>query len=90
MQDICKQQDGVSGVRTMSLGKGQGHSLHLKFVHSRIVPNPQLYHICWDLKNYITEMIITTRRYVACKNVSLGQRSRSQPSLKVCALQVHV
>ena len=39
-------------------------------------------------KNYLAEMIIT-RRFVACKNISLGQRSRSQPALKICALQMH-
>ena len=42
-----------------------------------------------SFKNYLAEMIITTRQYVACKNISLGQRSRSQPALKVCASQIH-
>ena len=41
-------------------------------------------------KNYTAEMIITTRQYILCKDMSLGQRSRSQPALKVCAFQIHV
>ena len=41
-------------------------------------------------KNYLAEMFIMTRRCVACKNMLLGQRSRSQPVLKVCAFQSHV
>ena len=35
-------------------------------------------------------MIITIRQYVASKNMLLGQRSRSQPALKVCAFQIDV
>ena len=41
-------------------------------------------------KYYMTEMIITTRQYVVCKDMSLGQRSRSQLALKVCAFKIHV
>ena len=41
-------------------------------------------------ENYLAEMIITTRHYVKCKDMSLGQRSRSQPALKNRAIQIHV
>ena len=41
-------------------------------------------------KKYSAEMIIMTEQYVVCKDMSLGQRSRSQPALKVCAFQIHV
>ena len=41
-------------------------------------------------KNYLTEMIITTRQSVVCKNMLLGRRSRSQLALKVCTFQIHV
>ena len=41
-------------------------------------------------KNYWAQMFIMTRRCVACENMLLGQRSRSQPALKVCAFQIHV
>ena len=37
------------------------------------------------LKNYLSEMIITKRRCVAYKYHALGQRSRSQSTLTVCA-----
>ena len=40
-------------------------------------------------QDYLAEMI-TTKRCVAYKNLQLGQRSRSQPALKVCAFQIHV
>ena len=41
-------------------------------------------------KNYLAEMIIMTRQYVVCKDMSLGQTSRSQSAPKVCAFQIHV
>ena len=41
-------------------------------------------------KKYLAEMFIMTRRCDACKNMLLGQRSRSQPVLKDCAFQSHV
>ena len=40
--------------------------------------------------NYLAEMIITTRQYVVCNDMSLGQRSRLRLALKVCAFQNHV
>ena len=41
-------------------------------------------------ENYLAEMIFTTKQYAMCKNMLLGQRSRSQPAVKVCAFQIHV
>ena len=41
-------------------------------------------------KFFLAEMIITTQRCVVCKNMLLGQRSRSQPALKFFAFQIHV
>ena len=49
---------------------------------------------CVTFKNHVprskdvAEMISTTRRYVVCKDMSLGQRSRSQPALSAFQIQV--
>ena len=40
--------------------------------------------------NYLEEIIILTRRCVAYKNMSLGQRSRSKAALQVCAFRIRV
>ena len=54
------------------------------------VPESCSTHNLVGFKNYMAEMIITTRQCVACKNILLGQRSRSQSALKVFAFQIHV
>ena len=59
-------------------------------MHSRIVCPNHISSYMLGFKNYLAEMIIRTRQCVAYKNMSLGQRSRSQLALKVCAFQIHV
>ena len=80
----------MSGVRTMSLSQRSRSQLALKVCAFQNGVQPITSSCMVGFKNYLAEMIITTRQYVACKNMSPGQRSRSQPALKIHAFQIHV
>ena len=58
-----------------------GHSRHLKFVHSRLMSDPELHHAWWDLK--IIRKIWSSRQDIVSRvrTIQLGQRLRSQPAL---------
>ena len=74
----------------MLLGQRSRLQLALKVCAFKNYVQPITSSYMVGFKSYVAEMITRTRRYVACKNMSLGQRSRSQPALKVCAFQVHI
>ena len=74
----------------MSLGQRSRSQSALKVCAFQNCVQPITSSCMVGFKNYLAEMIITTRQYVLCQDISLGQRSRSQPALKVCAFQIHV
>ena len=74
----------------MSLGQWSGSQLALKVCAFKNHVKPITSSHMVGFEKYLVEMIILTRQYVACKNILLGKRSRSQPALKVCAFQIHV
>ena len=80
----------MSGIRSISLGQRSRLQSALKVCAFKNCVQPITSSYMVGFKNYLAEMIITRRQYVACKNMLLGQRSRSQPALKLCALQMHV
>ena len=80
----------MSPVRTMSLRQRSRSQLTLKVCVFQNCVQPITSLCMMGFQNYVAEMIITTRQYVSCKNMLLGQRSRSQPALKVCAFRIHV
>ena len=80
----------MSHVRIMSLGQRSWSQSALKLCAFQNCVQPKTSSCMGVFKNYLAEMIITTRQCVICKNILLGQRSRSQPALKVFAFQIHV
>ena len=80
----------MSHVRTISLGQRSRSKPALKVCafQNRVQPITSSYMV--GFKNYLAEIFIMTRQCVACKKMLLGQRSRSQLALKVCAFQTLV
>ena len=74
----------------MAEGHNRVYLVHLCVCFGLCVPEPCPVHNLAQImgfENNLAQMIIMTRRYVGNKNrhMSLGQRSRSQSTLKVCA-----
>ena len=78
------------GLRTISLSQRSRSQLALKVCAFQNCVQPITLSCMVGFKQYLADMFIMTRQYVACKNMSLGQRSRLQFTLKVCAFQIYV
>ena len=63
---VCAWASCVQPITSSGMVGGQGHNWHFKFVRSRTVSDPSSCLVGFE--NYLAEMIITTRRCVACKN----------------------